>query len=128
MKFTDGYWLPKQGMSVLRPRDISAVEVDGDRLAVYAPTQKINGRGDALNCPQITVTFESPLDNVIGVTIEHFQGGVHRGPDFELYPSPGPVKIVEDESRVTFTSGDVSARISTAGDWQVDFTDRKSVV
>lgn len=122
MKFTDGYWLPKQGMSVLRPRDISAVEVDGDRLAVYAPTQKINGRGDALNCPQITVTFESPLDNVIGVTIEHFQGGVHRGPDFELYPSPGPVKIVEDESRVTFTSGDVSARISTAGDWQVDFT------
>ncbi|MFJ7749139.1 alpha-xylosidase [Arthrobacter sp. NPDC097144] len=122
MKFTDGYWLPKQGMSVLRPRDISAVEVDGDRLAIYAPTQKINGRGDALNCPQITVTFESPLDNVIGVTIEHFQGGVHRGPDFELYPSPGPVKIVEDESRVTFTSGDVSARISTAGDWQVDFT------
>lgn len=122
MKFTDGYWLPKQGMSVLRPRDISAVEVDGDRLAVYAPTQKINGRGDALNCPQITVTFESPLDNVIGVTIEHFQGGVHRGPDFELYPSPGPVKIVEDDSLVTFTSGDVSARISTAGDWQVDFT------
>ena len=122
MKFTNGYWLPRDGMSVLRPRDVSAVEADGDRLVVYAPTRRINGRGDALNCPQITVTFESPLEDVIGVTIEHFQGGLHRGPDFDIHAAQPRVEILEEDSRVTFTSGRLSAAVSTAGDWQVDFS------
>ena len=122
MKFTDGYWLPREGMSVLRPRDVSAVEDDGNRVVVYAPTRKINGRGDALNCPQITVTFDSPLEDVIGVTIEHFQGGVHRGPDFALERQDPAVKILREDSGVTFTSGRLSAAIAASGDWQVDFT------
>lgn len=74
MKFTDGYWLHRPGITALNPRDVSDVVAEGSKLSVFAPTQPIKSRGDALNCPQLTITFESPLPDVISVTIEHFQG------------------------------------------------------
>ena len=121
MKFTDGYWLHREGLAALHPRDVSDVEVTDGRLTVYAPTQKIRSRGDALNCPQLTITFESPLPDVIGVTIEHFQGGVNKGPHFELKEGNADVSITNDGGTASFTSGGLTANISTAGDWNVDF-------
>ena len=121
MKFTDGYWLPRPGLDVLRPRDISDVVMDGGRLQVYAPTRPINSRGDALNCPQLTMTFESPLPDVISVTIEHFQGGLDRGPHFEINRTQPDVSIERTDTEAVFTSGGLSARISTRGPWNVDF-------
>ena len=121
MKFTDGYWLHKKGLSALHPRDVSDVEATADRLTVYAPTQKIRSRGDALNCPQLTISFESPLPDVIGVTIEHFQGGVQKGPHFGVKEGSTDVSINNDGGTATFTSGGLTARISTSGDWNVDF-------
>ena len=121
MKFTDGYWLPRPGLDVLRPRDISDVVMDGGRLQVYAPTRPINSRGDALNCPQLTMTFESPLPDVISVTIEHFQGGLDRGPHFEINRTQPDVSIERTDTEAVFTSGGLSARISTQGPWNVDF-------
>jgi len=121
MKFTDGYWLYRKGLSALHPRDVSDVEASEDKLAIYAPTKRIEGRGDALNCPQLTITFESPLPDVIGVTIEHFQGGVDKGPHFGLKEGTADVSIGNDDGTATFTSGGLTARINTAGDWNVDF-------
>ncbi len=122
MKFTDGYWLHREGLSALHPRDVSDVAATADSLTVYAPTQKIRSRGDALNCPQLTITFESPLPDVIGVTIEHFQGGVDRGPHFGLKEGSADVHIQDDDGgTASFTSGGLTARIATTGDWNVDF-------
>jgi alpha-D-xyloside xylohydrolase len=84
MKFTDGYWLYRKGFSALHPRDVSDVVEDERSLTVYAPTKRIDSRGDALNLPQLTVTFDAPLPDVIGVTIEHFQGGLDNGPHFDV--------------------------------------------
>ncbi|MFW0774094.1 alpha-xylosidase [Paenarthrobacter nitroguajacolicus] len=121
MKFTDGYWLYRKGFSALRPQDVSDVVVVDDALTVYAPTKRISTRGDALNLPQITVTFDAPMPDVIGVTIEHFQGGLDKGPRFEVKHDGALPSFRMDEDSAQITSGGLTAKINTSGEWGVDF-------
>ncbi|WP_299166844.1 alpha-xylosidase [uncultured Arthrobacter sp.] len=122
MKFTDGYWMYRKGLTALHPRDISDAVATDSGLEIYAPTQRINARGDALNCPQLTVTFTSPLEGIIGVTIEHFQGALNPKPRFELQDAHPAVDVSVGETHATLTSGALTASVSLSGDWTVDFT------
>jgi alpha-D-xyloside xylohydrolase len=125
MRFTDGYWQLLPGVSELRPRHVEDAVVDGDRLVLYASTAPLTRRGDTLNRPVITVSLHSPMDDVIGVTIEHHQGGVDRGPRFGLHPEPGEVKILTSDltgqSRAVLRAGGLEAQVSTEGEWALDF-------
>jgi len=125
MKFTDGYWHLRPGVEMLRPRDVDAVEAGDGTLTVYAPTAPITKRGDTLNRPLVTVTFDAPADDVIGVRIEHHQGRRDRGPHFAVHRQPGTVKVTTPtapgEGPAELTSGGLTARVSTDGPWHVDF-------
>ncbi|WP_323959682.1 alpha-xylosidase [Arthrobacter sp. JZ12] len=122
MKFTDGYWMYRKGLTALHPRDVVDVVTTPAGLEVYAPTRPINARGDALNCPQITVSFSSPLEGVIGVTIEHFQGALNQGPHFDVLEGDPAVDVTVDETQASITSGPLTASVSLGADWNVDFT------
>ncbi|WP_421732793.1 alpha-xylosidase [Cellulomonas sp.] len=125
MKFTDGYWQHLPGVTVLRPREVADVVVGEDSLTVYASTVPLTSRGDTLNRALVTVSFHSPMDDVIGVRIEHHRGGADRGPSFALSRSTADVKVVEaDDSAdgvATFRAGALTARVSTRGAWNVEF-------
>ena len=69
MKFTDGYWLLRPGVSTHH-----AAEVAGHPLRrrapahPYAPVKHVRGRGDTLNSPLLTVDCWSPgAEGVIGI-------------------------------------------------------------
>lgn len=129
MKFTDGYWQVLPGVSILRPGSVDDVvaedTADGARLTVFAPTARIQTRGDTLNRPQVTVTFDTPADDVVGVRIEHFQGVLDRGPSFDVTRTPGDAKaiapVVDGDPVASITSGALTARVSTDGAWGVEF-------
>ncbi len=80
MKFTDGYWQLRPGVSVLRPGGIDSVEPEPRGFTVFAPTGQITGRGDTLNRPVVTVEFFTPAPGVVGVTIGHHSGGLPKQP------------------------------------------------
>src|SRR5437868_7136584 len=69
MKFTDGYWRLRPGVQPLYPVHVHDVETGADRLTVYAPTKRVNGRGDTLDTPLITVRCTAPAPDVIAVRI-----------------------------------------------------------
>ncbi|SIQ33728.1 alpha-xylosidase [Micromonospora avicenniae] len=122
MKFTDGYWQLRPGVTVLRPGAVESVEPEERSLTVFAPTGRITSRGDTLNRPVVTVRFSSPADGVIGVTIAHHLGEPTRLPRFEVAAGDEhPVKVDVAEHSATVTSGDLSARIALVDGWQVDF-------
>jgi alpha-D-xyloside xylohydrolase len=136
MKFTDGYWQLRPGVSVLRPGGVESLERTDRSVTVFAPTGQITGRGDTLNRPVVTAEFFSPAPGVIGVTIGHFSGGLPKQPSFELATSsehPVNVELVTDpDSRVatsvSLTSGDLTARILIGDHWRVDFVRAGRVV
>lgn len=125
MKFTDGYWQLRPGVGMLRPRSIDEVVDEGERLVVHAPTAVVATRGDTLNQPVVTVTFDAPAEGVIGVRIEHHRGRRDRGPHFGLERSTAGAKVALPEligaPEATITSGGLTARVRTDGPWHVDF-------
>ncbi|MEV7609765.1 alpha-xylosidase [Microbacterium sp. NPDC089320] len=125
MRFTDGFWQLREGVSALYAREARDIEERDGRLIVTAPTKIIETRGDTLNRPVLTVTLEAPLDGIIGVTIEHHTGGhAHEGFDLPgLEEADSSSRIVLDESGGTLRSGSLTARVHAGAGWSLSFDD-----
>ena len=122
MKFTDGYWQIRPGVSPHYAAQVHEVEIEQDQLTVYAPVGQLRERGHTINQPLLTMHFSSPMENVIRVHVIHHKGATSRKPTFEIIPGQPPqVLISETEQVVTLTSGNLSVRINKAQDWLVDY-------
>ena len=128
MKFTDGYWQLRLGVTAHWPAEAYEVTVAPDALTVLAPTRKVVTRGDTLNTPALTVRLSSPMPNVIRVQSDHFKGGRARPPAFPLAPQPAPAVVIADGAdAATLTSGQLTARVQK-GSWQIEFKDGDRVI
>src|SRR5258708_15291725 len=121
MKFTDGYWRLRKGVTMHRPAEAYDVTATSDRLTIYAPARPIGHRADTLNNALLTVELWSPLEGVIGVRLTHFAGGQDRGPHFVLAAGPSAARAVVDDESATLTSGRLVARVPRSGGWRIDF-------
>ncbi|MDN4483270.1 alpha-xylosidase [Demequina lignilytica] len=121
MKFTDGFWLRRPGVTAHYAQETYDLWADGDALVAYAPTKRIVTRGDTLGGAALTVTLTSPLEGVVRVRIDHHQGA-HRSPGFRM---PGAVEgagaVTADDAEGTLTSGRLTARITHGAPWALDF-------
>ncbi|PPG38263.1 alpha-xylosidase [Pseudoclavibacter sp. RFBA6] len=123
MKFTDGFWQIRPGVEVLYAQEVYDLEQssDGQGLQITAPTKVIGSRGDTLNRPILTVSIHSPLPDVIGVTIEHHQGG--KPPLGFSLPgaTSGHAQISVDETEGTLRSGSLTLRAARGEPWSLSF-------
>jgi len=129
MKFTDGYWQIREGMTPYYAAQAYEVGIESDAVTVYAPTKKLQGRGDTINLPVLTLRFSSPMENVVRVQIIHHKGGRPRKPEFSLYPQPAPqVHIVSDDHAATLLSGQLSVRVQKGENWLVEYMGNDQVL
>ena len=84
MKFTNGYWLKREGWNVLHPREVQEIEYFGEGVRVFANTQHVAFKGAELGSSQMTATVEPVSDGVIRVRLEHFRGYLPKKPQFDL--------------------------------------------
>jgi alpha-D-xyloside xylohydrolase len=122
MKFTDGFWQQRPGVTALYAQEAYDIEQVDAALVVTAPTKVIASRGDTLNRPTLTVTLSSPLEGVVRVRIAHHTGGAWHG-GFDL---PGAlaggvgVGTVTSEGG-TLSTGPLVARIAPGAPWDLSF-------
>ncbi|MCX5206289.1 alpha-xylosidase [Streptomyces sp. NBC_00237] len=124
MKFTDGFWLMRDGVRASYATEVKDLHVRTDRFTAYAAAQRVERRGDTLNSPLLTTDCFSPAEGVIGVRITHHAGKRHPGPDFALpgaHTAAG--KVHGEGSVVELTSGALSVRLDTAAPWTLSFRD-----
>ncbi|MBM2620230.1 alpha-xylosidase [Actinoplanes sp. LDG1-06] len=117
MKFTDGYWLKRKGLTVLHPAQLRDTQADEKTLTAYATTKPVRSRSDTLDTPLITIKVEAPMPDVIKVTLGHFLGGAAKGPNFAVTTEDHDVTIGES----TLTSGRLTASFRTGEKWGLDF-------
>jgi alpha-D-xyloside xylohydrolase len=129
MKFTDGYWHMRPGVTPHYPVHVHDVALEPDALIVYGPTKRLSHRGDTLNLPLLTVRFSSPMPNVIRVQLYHHKGTRPRKPEFELATDvTTAVEIHNDASAATLTSGRLTAHVDKGDDWRIEFKDGDRVI
>jgi alpha-D-xyloside xylohydrolase len=129
MKFTDGNWLMREGVHAAYPRQAYDVATSQHELTVYAPTNPIRHRGDTLTGPLLTITFSSPLPDVIRVKLTHFAGQQPRRPEFALHAEQADgVEIAADERSATLRSGRLAVRVDRGERWRVEFVGDDRVI
>jgi alpha-D-xyloside xylohydrolase len=129
MKFTDGYWQVRAGMTPHYAAQVHEIAVETDAIMVYAPVGRLQERGHTINQPLLTLRFSSPMKNVIRVQCVHHKGNTPRNPEFNLYPAPDTqVSIFEDEHAAILTSGKLSVRINKGTDWLVEYLAEDRVI
>jgi alpha-D-xyloside xylohydrolase len=122
VKFTDGYWQLREGVQARYPAQVYDVVAERDALTIYAPTHKIEHRGDTLNEPLLTVRCASPAPDVISVSVSHFIGARPRQPQFQLNTDPSvQVRTEVDDSQAAITSGALTARFGRGDRWKLEF-------
>ncbi|MEU5515035.1 alpha-xylosidase [Streptomyces griseoaurantiacus] len=121
MKFTDGYWMLREGVTAAHPVQALDVTTGPGTLEIHAPTHPVRHRGDLLKGPVVTVTAHAPMPGVIGVTFTHFRGAPPHGPDFALAREDFTAGTASDEEYATLTSGALSLRVSRTAPWHLDF-------
>ena len=69
MKFTNGYWMIRDGVNALYAREAYELNVGEDKesLNVLAPTSVVHGRYDTLNLPTFNIDVTAPAEGVIRV-------------------------------------------------------------
>ncbi len=121
MKFTDGEWLMRPGVTAYSPAQAHDIAEEGGGLVIHAPARPVRNRGDTLGGPLFTIRLSSPLAGVIRVRIEHFTGGSDRNPRIPLQPLEAPpVTIERRKDEVVLRTGDLAAHVRTSG-WEIAF-------
>ncbi|MFN8197871.1 MAG: alpha-xylosidase [Nakamurella multipartita] len=122
MRFSDGYWMVREGFQVRTARQVRDVEATPTELSVLAATRTITSRGDTLNTPTATITLSTPAEGVIRVRIEHHAGARDPGPEFAL---PGATErrpqIRIEADHASLDAGGLTARIRRDGPLRLDF-------
>lgn len=124
MKFTDGFWLMREGVHASYATEVRDLHLSADQFTAYAAVKRVEKRGDTLNSPLITVECFSPAEGVIGVRTTHHAGKAHRGPHFALAgDGTGAAEVRTDGPVTELVSGPLTLRLDRSGPWSLTFLD-----
>lgn len=124
MKFTQGYWVVKKEITPLYAVEFADSHQSGSELTVYAPGKHISDRGDCLNLGLLTIHLSSPMEDVIKVSVRHFEGRAYEGPFAQVTDTAPCVTIEENEEEICYQSGRTKAIIDKRpGCWGIRFMD-----
>ncbi|WP_099204688.1 alpha-xylosidase [Scatolibacter rhodanostii] len=124
MKFTNGYWHVRDEINPLFAVEYADHRINGDSLTIYAPGRNVFHRGASLNLGMITVELTSPMEDVIKVSMRHFEGTTYPGPFVEINDTHPHVSIEETDTTLTYTTGSTKAVICKEPNaWSIRFFD-----
>lgn len=119
MKFTNGFWLLREGVSLSKAVQVQKIDHTDSSLDVLYATRKVEHRGQTLNIGTVSVAIDAAADDVIRVKVAHHKGG--KAPlKFEVTDSAAKTSVTETADAISFTAGELTARISKS-DFKVDW-------
>lgn len=121
MKFNNGYWMLREGVTQLAAKELYDYRMQGDTLLLYAPTANIQNRGSTLNQPMITIELSSPMEDVLRVRCYHFKGERLKTPSFAVQTRDVSVSFEETDTELRYTTGKTTAVVQKNGPWCLSF-------
>ena len=110
MKFNDGYWLLRQGVTATCAKEAFAVETTRSTVSVAVLARPVEHRGSHLNTPTVTVDLASPAPDVVSVRASRRTRTAEPRPDFRLDAGPSDA-VVESAEWKTARESDWTAKL-----------------
>lgn len=124
MKFTNGFWKIREEITPLYAVEYGGSRINGGELTIYAPGKQIRSRGDILNLGMLTIRITSPMEDVLKISVSHFEGAADPGPFTGIEEYDPRVSIVESEEHIIFQTGSTKAVVDKRPDsWGIRFLD-----
>ena len=112
MKFTNGYWLLKDGVTANYLIMVRDVKINADEVMLYIAPVNVVHRGQTLDGSLFSVKITSPRDGVLSVGMEHFWCEDNAGPHFEINDEKRLLTVSETETEIKISSGKLTAIVS----------------
>jgi alpha-D-xyloside xylohydrolase len=131
MRFFDGNWLLREGVTPHFAREVYDARIDGGEVALYCPDRPVADRAGTVDGALLTIRLSSPAPDVVRVRITHHEGGRERRPAFALasggasvaeVSGGGPAARGTGESGIVLKSGDLEARVGPEAPYLLEFS------
>ena len=124
MKFSDGFWLNKNGYKVNFATQAYEVTADKNSVTVLATPWHIENRGFTIGGQALEIKFTSTLENSIKVTVDHHKGQIKKGPFFTLSENSDFKPIINklENGGYELISGRTKVVVCAPGeDWDIKY-------
>ena len=119
MKFTNGYWLMKEGVTAYPCIDIRDIQITPTCITLYAAPWKVVNRGQTLTGPLLTLHITAPQEGILQVAMSHYEDE-SSGPHFPINDQKSPLTTQVTEHELIISSGKLEAIINKT-DFQIKY-------
>ena len=111
MKFSDGYWQKRPGVTIDSPKEVRDMEITEEKVVLYGAPRNVVNRGMTLEGPLFTITIRSPQPGTLTLENAHFLGGLQNEAVFELNEEHCPLETRCTADLLIVKSGEMTAEI-----------------
>lgn len=105
MKFTNGYWMTREGYTVESAKQLYDYRWDGKKLTLYLACRPIENHGQTLNGAMITAEITAPQQDIFCLYAYHHKGSRKRAPVFGVMEQETAMELTETPEYLALTSG-----------------------
>ncbi len=124
MKFTDGFWMMREGFTALYAAQAYSTKVVqgecGAALRVLGTPRIVHHRGETLNTATFSIGIDAPAADVVRVRVAHHTGGA-PSLRFPVSTSDAHATAVEHDGHTDLISGALTARVHSGEQWNLEF-------
>lgn len=112
MKFFNGHWEKKKGVSVYSPAQIYEWHKTEHELTFLAPHREIANRGMTLDGVVLTFHISVAREGVFHIVVNHYEGVKKKTPSFVVQENLQPLACEETENGFVLKSGENELQIT----------------
>lgn len=105
MKFTNGQWLMKTGVTSYNCEQVRQVKLSPDGRSVYLYTVPYRQDQRGLDGPAQELMISAPLENALRIQAVHFKGDRRKYAKFDIADAKLPLGFQESAEEIEITSG-----------------------
>ena len=111
MKFSKGYWVYKEGVTLYGAVEVRDVKITPTKVSLFVTPFKIENRGQTLAGPLLTIDITSPMEDILTVNSYHYKGVANKSPEFQLADNACNLNTEDTEQCVVIRSGGLTVTV-----------------
>lgn len=121
MRFTDGLWMRRSGVSIHNTRQLWEYWVSDREIHAFVLCHCVEEADDYTAGTALEIVFSAPIENAICVDVTHYRGKKVKAPAFSLKTSQPAVQIAETSEQIVMQNGRMKLVIQKGKSFAFDF-------